>query len=128
MGNRRDKKRAPRISSNPESVTPWWNSRNAFIPKPKVDSRGESEFFSEFSTESLFTNPTSASDALDPYEVLGLFPGASIEQVKKAHRAMVKKYHPDRFAMGSEVERMQAEHKMVQVNGAYAELLARFEE
>jgi len=33
--------------------------------------------------------------ALDPYEILGLWPGASEEQIKRAYRRAVKKYHPD---------------------------------
>ena len=31
----------------------------------------------------------------DPYETLGLRQGASEEEVKKAYKALAKKYHPD---------------------------------
>ena len=33
--------------------------------------------------------------AIDPYAVLGLWPGASQEQIKRAYRRAVKKCHPD---------------------------------
>ena len=31
----------------------------------------------------------------DPYKVLGLSPGASQEEIKRAYRQKVKEYHPD---------------------------------
>ena len=31
----------------------------------------------------------------DPYRILGLKPGASEEEVKRAYRQLAKKYHPD---------------------------------
>ena len=33
--------------------------------------------------------------AVDPYRVLGLQPGASLDQVKSAYRRLAKQYHPD---------------------------------
>lgn len=125
MGRRRGGKRQSRIITNPESVTPWWTPSAGFEPKKPQDRRGESAFFGEFSTESLFGNSLVTGGPQDPYEVLGLFPGASLAQVKRAHRNLAKQYHPDRFGQASDAERREAQHKMVQVNGAYAELLAR---
>lgn len=31
----------------------------------------------------------------DPYKILGIEDGASLAEVKKAHRKLVKQYHPD---------------------------------
>jgi len=50
----------------------------------------------------------------DPYKVLGVSPGASDEEIKKAYRALAKKYHPDRNPGDKE-----AAKKMQQINDAY---------
>ncbi|MBO5006636.1 MAG: DnaJ domain-containing protein, partial [Clostridia bacterium] len=34
----------------------------------------------------------------NPYTVLGIDPGATDEEVKKAYRELAKKYHPDNYA------------------------------
>ncbi len=125
MGRRGKNPRIPRFNTEPESVTPWWIDDKTFAPKTSRDRRAESEFFAEFSTESLFADGPATTAPTDPYEVLGLFPGASLAQVKKAHRKLAKRYHPDRFMSAPEPERYHAEQKMILVNAAYAELLSR---
>lgn len=50
----------------------------------------------------------------DPYEVLGVSPDASDEEIKKAYRELAKKYHPDRNP-GNEA----AAKKMNEINAAY---------
>ena len=50
----------------------------------------------------------------DPYQVLGVSPDASDEEIKKAYRDLTKKYHPD-LNPGDQ----QAADKMHEVNAAY---------
>jgi DnaJ like chaperone protein len=58
----------------------------------------------------------------DPYAMLGLLPGASLEEVRAAYRSLVKTYHPDRhMADGTPPEFIRvAEHRMAAINAAYA--------
>ena len=53
----------------------------------------------------------------NPYEVLGVSPSASDEEIKKAYRALAKKYHPDNYANSPLAD--VAEQKMKEVNEAY---------
>ena len=34
---------------------------------------------------------------MNPYEVLGVKPGASQDEIKSAYRKLVKQYHPDQY-------------------------------
>ena len=54
----------------------------------------------------------------DPYSVLGVSPSASDDEIKKAYRALAKKYHPDVNNGSSE-----AELKMKEVNEAYSAVM-----
>ena len=56
----------------------------------------------------------------DPYRTLGLNPGASLDEIKKAYREMAKKYHPDHFSDPHAKE--LAEEKMAEINQAYDSL------
>lgn len=58
--------------------------------------------------------------AKNPYEVLGVRPGASQDEIKKAYRAMVKKYHPDNYTDHPLAE--LAKEKMQEINDAYDKL------
>ena len=51
----------------------------------------------------------------DPYRVLGVSPQVTDDEIKKAYRALAKKYHPD-VNNGSE----EAEARMKEVNEAYS--------
>lgn len=53
----------------------------------------------------------------NPYEVLGIQPNATDEQVKAAYRELAKKYHPDNY--GDNPLSDLAEEKMQEINEAY---------
>ena len=53
----------------------------------------------------------------DPYMILGVPRDASDEEIKKAYRALARKYHPDNYA-GSDLADV-AEEKMKEINEAY---------
>jgi len=66
----------------------------------------------------------------DYYNVLGIQKGASEDEIKKAYRAAVKKYHPDSAPEG---EKAAAEEKFKEINEAYtvlgdAEKKARYDQ
>ncbi len=58
------------------------------------------------------------------YQVLGLQNGASKEEIKQAHRDLVKIWHPDRFGADDARLRCRAEAKLREINEAYAYITA----
>jgi DnaJ-domain-containing protein 1 len=60
----------------------------------------------------------------DPYTVLGLARGASPEEVKAAYHALVRSYHPDRFASANLPREMQdyAHAMLTRINAAYQQI------
>ena len=53
----------------------------------------------------------------DPYQVLGVKPDASDDEVKKAYRDLARKYHPDNYQNNPLAD--LAEEKMKEINEAY---------
>lgn len=58
---------------------------------------------------------------MNPYEVLGIKEGASPEEIKTAYKALVKKYHPDRYQNNPLAD--LAQEKLQQINEAYDMLM-----
>lgn len=58
---------------------------------------------------------------LDPYKVLGVSPGASMDEIKKAYRNLSRKYHPD--ANVNNPNKEQAEEMFKLVQQAYDQIL-----
>ena len=57
----------------------------------------------------------------DPYRVLGIQPGATDDEVKKAYRELARKYHPDNYHDNPLSD--LAQEKMKEVNEAYNSIL-----
>lgn len=54
---------------------------------------------------------------LRAYERLGLLPGASLEEISRKRRELVKRYHPDRFSDPD--KRTRAEKLTAEINAAH---------
>ncbi|MCD8391434.1 MAG: DnaJ domain-containing protein [Firmicutes bacterium] len=54
---------------------------------------------------------------MDPYKVLGVSRDADEETIKKAYKALVKKYHPDKYVNSPMAD--VASEKMKEINRAY---------
>lgn len=57
-------------------------------------------------------------DVRRAYAILGLPPGASSGQLRRRYRALVKTWHPDRFA-SDPVGQAAASERLAHINGAY---------
>ena len=57
----------------------------------------------------------------DPYQILGVSPNASDEEIKSAYRALVRKYHPDNYGDDNPLKDL-ANEKMQEVNDAYEKI------
>src|ERR1044071_7444284 len=58
------------------------------------------------------------------YRTLGLAPEARFDEVKRAYRALVKRWHPDRFTTDTDRQR-QALERFYMITSAYETLRAR---
>jgi hypothetical protein len=69
--------------------------------------------------------PPKPIDENDPYAVLGLERGASIEAVRKAFLSATKEWHPSRFASNPEPEQKRANEKFLRIKKAHDVLIDR---
>lgn len=67
-------------------------------------------------------NPRPTIKTQTPYEILGIEPTASKEEITRAYRTMAKKYHPDTVADMAPEFRELAEQRMKAINAAYDQL------
>jgi DnaJ-class molecular chaperone len=58
------------------------------------------------------------------YSQLGLLPGASADRLRKQYKALVRRWHPDRFA-GDPQGQAEAAIRMRAINDAYHLILRR---
>ena len=58
----------------------------------------------------------------DPYEVLEVKKGASVEEIKGAYKRLAKQYHPDKVTHLGEEFRVLAEKRFKEIQKAYQKL------
>ena len=64
-----------------------------------------------------------SADLSKCYELLGVSPGASAQELKTAHRDMAKVWHPDRFSHDPRLQQ-KAQEKLKEINEAYDQLVS----
>jgi DnaJ-class molecular chaperone len=74
-------------------------------------------------TETPPPKPTTSRPSDDPWEVLGVKPGASVEEIRAAYKRRCLEYHPDRVQHLGERLRAVAEDEMRRINAAYSTLV-----
>jgi cytoskeletal protein RodZ len=57
------------------------------------------------------------------YELLGVRPGVSVQELKAAYRDLAKVWHPDRFAHDPRLQQ-KAQEKLKEINDAYEQLIS----
>lgn len=72
-----------------------------------------------FSTYNDFSKGNQTTNINAAYKILEINANASDDEVKKAYRNMVKKYHPDRVAQLGEAAQKEATNKFRKVQEAY---------
>ena len=87
--------------------------------------QSSSSFYNRFRNWNTgFQAPPGPEPKKDPHDVLGVKHGASVEEVKKAYRDQLKKFHPDKvesLQLGSEYREM-FEEKTREIQKAYEAL------
>jgi DnaJ-domain-containing protein 1 len=87
--------------------------------------QSSSSFYKNFRNWNAgFQSPPGPGIQKDPHDVLGVKRGASMDEVKKAYRDQIKKFHPDKvesLRLGSEYREM-FEEKTREIQKAYEAL------
>jgi Protein of unknown function (DUF4236)/DnaJ domain len=92
--------------------------RRSYQPPPRSSTQQNSQ---------KRTGRTDSSASKTPFEILGVQPGASLEEITAAYREQARKNHPDKVANMDQEFRELAERRMKVINDAYQELKRRFE-
>jgi len=108
----------------------WYYYRRfsgVFSSRGGVHSSGYQDYSTREETrghQDNYSNTTGAthSPPPDPYAVLGLQPGASQEEIKRAYRKLALQFHPDKMAHLGEEFQALAEKRFKEIQEAYRQL------
>lgn len=108
-------------------VAVWWlRRRGSVLPRPRTTARERARGPGSRGDGPGGGQAGAAADngeaPWDPWQVLGVARGASREDITRAYREQMKRYHPDRVAdLGEELQDL-AHRKAQDIQRAYAEI------
>lgn len=109
------------ISRIDDLIVVWLLWRYLFSARAKGSNAGRraGESFRENA------HARSEDESQGPFQILGLSPGASDDEIRQAYRRLANMYHPDKVLhLGDEFQRL-AEHKFKRIQHAYQVLMER---
>jgi hypothetical protein len=94
----------------------WWASRLRKAHQARTAGASSSR-------REQKTSPEHEDAETDPYQILGVQPGASKEEIKGAYKKLAAQYHPDKVQhLGKEFQEL-AHKKFVAIQKAYDTLM-----
>lgn len=102
-----------------------WRTSFGFDAPAEVDGPHDDTSPATHPEATVEGGPAPVVDTSDPYAVLQVDPGATWDEIVRAHRDMARRHHPDRLFGQTEREVAGAEEWMRAINVAFAELRVR---
>ncbi|MDY6880578.1 MAG: DnaJ domain-containing protein [Desulfatiglans sp.] len=99
--------------------------RRFFRPKGTADDRSKRKAPPYGEQNRTGRNNQEKEVPRDAYSVLGVSRNASPEEIKRAYRELVNKYHPDKVSHLGEEFRDMAENRFKEIQQAYQEIRSR---
>ncbi|HEX4079290.1 MAG TPA: J domain-containing protein [Rhizomicrobium sp.] len=103
------------------------NDDRSFVPVECVDGTFLALAKRAIKQVALPSSAAAIYQGEDPYRILGVKPGTSPEDLRKAYHELCAVHHPDRIrglGLGAEYEQL-ATHNMARINTAYAQISKR---
>lgn len=103
------------------------NDERKFLPVQTVDGNFIAIAKSAIHRVSLPTSGPEPYRGSDPWKILGVDEGVSMDELKQAYHQLVRAHHPDRIkgsGLATEYEEM-ATKNLARINDAYAEIVKK---
>ena len=107
------------------TLPPFLLKRKQSFEKPKDQKSNHSDSEDRKPGSAENKNTSAQSGLKNPYDILGIHPGASRKEIITAYKEAVKKYHPDKLSyLGEEFSNL-ANQKFLEIQKAYDTLMKK---
>ena len=106
-------------------ITDLLNDDRKFLPVQTVEGKFIAIAKSSIQSVSLRSAQPEVYQGSDPWRILGVEPGTSVEEIKQVYRQLCRVHHPDRIRglnLGTDYQEL-ANRNMARINDAYVHLM-----